>query len=1044
MPDKMHPIPFQNLLKWIYTEYVNHKTIFGIPSKKFYLSKNHNNEIIFGEALDSPIGPAAGPHTQLTQNILTSYLVGGRFFELKTVQKLDDLKIDKPCIDAADEGYNVEWSQELSLDESYAEYVKAWFLIHLLKSLFELSHSERGFVFNMSVGYDLDGIKTERMDRFIEELKDASKNELFENYKSYLTGLLQDSSTIKLLKSNFDISEIQYQQIIHTVENISPAISNSVTLSTMHGCPPDEIEAIAKYLTMEKNLHTYVKLNPTLLGFDFVKDTLHQLGYKYISLDISSFEHDLQYEDAIPMLKRLQQFANEHHRTFGIKLSNTLGVKNTLTALPGNDMYMSGRSLFPLTIPLAEKIATEFNGDINISYSGGANNNNIMEILSTGIKPITVVTDLLKPGGYLRLAQIAETIEKNDFKIERNNEINLDRLRLLAKNSFVDKNYFKDKREIKTIKIPQKLPVFDCYTAPCQEACPIHQDVAAYIKLVEQKRYEEAYELIISRNPLPHITGYICDHQCMYHCTRWDYDEPVLIRDLKREAALNGYESYLKKFNTYSFTNQNGIRVAIIGAGPSGLSAAFFLAKAGFDITIFEKEMNAGGIVQNVLPRFRLPKEAIEKDIAFIEEHGIRFVFGSDPNYSFQKLKKEGFQYIYVAIGAGLSNKIPLEGTHENIFGALELLKDHHNAQIFNLGKSVAVIGGGNSAMDSARAVTRYDEVEKVYLIYRRTKEQMPADKEEFYAALEDGVEFRELLLPVKFENGILTCQKMKLDEIGTDGRKNVIPIENEFEVIQIDSVISAIGEHVDKEYLSRNKIRMAHNAAVVNESNETATENIFIGGDALRGPSTVVESIADGKKTAEAIIKKEFPELKSEPIKNYFADDKKLLEDIERRKGAITSQNSSDLFMEASRCLGCNYICNKCVEVCPNRANVAVESPYGMFVDKYQILHLDALCNECGNCETFCPYQGKPYKEKPTLFNSESDFNKSRNNGFFITQYNNQITAQIRWKYERGAIVFNESGAVVKSSFFEQKEIETLSQWVINIYRNYSYLINV
>jgi len=162
----------------------------------------------------------------------------------------------------------------------------------------------------------------------------------------------------------------------------------------------------------------------------------------------------------------------------------------------------------------------------------------------------------------------------------------------------------------------------------------------------------------------------------------------------------------------------------------------------------------------------------------------------------------------------------------------------------------VAVIGGGNSAMDSARAAIRYKGVGKVYLIYRRTVGQMPADKEEFYAALGEGVEFKELLLPEKFDGNILTCRKMKLGESGKDGRLSVEPLPDQTEEIQIDSVISAIGEHVDKEFLQRNRIRMAHNKVVVNGNNETVIENVFIGGDALRGPSTIVESIADSRKS--------------------------------------------------------------------------------------------------------------------------------------------------------------------------------------------------
>lgn len=1041
MSDKMQPIPFGRLINWVYSEYSTNKTIFGIPSLKFHISKSKNDDKIFGEELETPIGPAAGPHTQLAQNIISSYLVGGRFFELKTVQKLDNLKIDKPCIDASDEGYNVEWSQELSLNESYSEYLKAWFLIHLLKELLGLSQSERGFVFNMSVGYDLDGIKTERMNRFIDELKDASKNKLFADHKSELKNLLNSSTTVELLAKEFGISENRQKNIIEKIEKISPNISNSVTLSTMHGCPPQEIESIAKYLIQEKALHTYVKLNPTLLGYDFVNDTLHKLGFKYINLDRNSFDHDLQYKDAIPMLNRLRAFASANNRVFGIKLSNTLGVKNTLRTLPGDDMYMSGRSLFPLTVNLAHKLADEFNGEINISYSGGANFNNIQEILQTGIRPITFATELLKPGGYQRLTQITEAAEKNYLKIGRGNKINLSVLKTLAEVSLSDRNYSKEKHDVSSIKISKSLPVFDCFIAPCQEACPIHQDVASYIRLVEQKRYTDAYELIVTKNPLPHITGYICDHQCMYHCTRWDYDEPVLIRDLKKEAAEKGYSSYLNKFKTEFYKNQNNIKVAIIGAGPSGLSAAYFLAKAGFDVTIFEKEMSAGGIVQNVLPRFRLPKEAIEKDIEFIEKHGIRFIFGMDPNFSNEKLKKEGFKYIYIAIGAEESNKIQIEGDGKNIFNAIEFLHDYNTSPGNKLGETVAVIGGGNSAMDSARAAKRHEGVRKVYLIYRRTKEEMPADKEELYAALEDKVELKELLLPVKFENGVLTCQKMMLDKIGADGRRYVVPIEGMFENIQINSVISAIGESVDTEFLTKNKIPLERNKAIVNNSNETMIKNVFIGGDALRGPSTVVQSIADGKITAEAIIQKEKLDHLQPPAKNYITIDQTLSSDIGKRKGLVTEQNYSDLFAEAGRCLGCNFICNKCVEVCPNRANVVIKTNSLLFNNTNQILHLDALCNECGNCETFCPYESAPYKEKITLYWSEEEFKNGSNDGFFIRENNKKIMVDVRWRKEHGTVLFDKDGNV-KSSFGNEDGIENLVQLIRTVQNDYSFLI--
>ncbi len=1040
MSDKMVPVPFKVLCEWILSEYANHKTLFGIPDSKFFKPSGKAGMDLFGEHIETAVGPAAGPHTQLTQNILSSYLTGGRFIELKTVQKLDDLKIDKPCIDASDECYNVEWSQELSLDESFDEYVKSWILIHFVKEIFGLSHNPRGFIFNMSVGYDLAGIKTERMNRFIDELIDAGGNKLFCTYKNLIAEFITEGSSKKILAEHFSLSEEDISGILKKIENISPLISNSVTLSTMHGCPPQEIEAIARYLIAEKKLNTYVKLNPTLLGYDFVKSVLSGLGYKEIELDISSFEHDLKYDDAVPMIKRLKIFAAENNLVFGIKLSNTLGVKNKKKLLPGSDMYMSGRSLFPLTINLANKIAAEFNGDINISYSGGANSENIHDILSAGIAPVTLATDLLKPGGYFRLNEIskyADTVKQQESSVKK---IDLDELSALAGRSLRNKFYSKEKRQIESIKTAEEIPLFDCFMAPCQQACPIHQDVASYIKLVEEERYEDAYELIVSKNPLPHITGYICDHQCMYHCTRWDYDEPVLIRALKTEAALKGFDSYIAKFKNNFTADADNIKVAVIGAGPSGLSAAYFLAKSGFDVTIFEKEMNAGGIVKNVLPKFRLPEEAIQKDIEFIERHGIKFIFGAEPDFSIKKLKREGYKYIYIAVGADLPNNLELEG--ENIFDAIPFLKDFREEKNLRLGKTVAVIGGGNSAMDSARAAKRCGGVENVYLIYRRSRTEMPADKEEFYAALDDRVEFLELLQPANFENGILKCQRMELGEIGKDGRRISVPLRDEFIELQIDSLISAVGEHADTALLEMNGIVAA--SKNISESNETNLENVFIGGDFLRGPSTVVQAIADGRKSADAIIRKEKASSAEVKNENYFIDGRNVIDAYESRKGIISHESLSNLHSESVRCLGCNLLCNKCVEVCPNRANIPIITKSSLMKDINQIVHLDSLCNECGNCETFCPYNGAPYKAKLTYFSAEKDFEAGSNDGFYFKKMGGNKLCRLRIRGKEENIVFSEADTINDSAFEKSGEINKAIELIKAIKKNYSYLLSI
>ncbi|MGA7162253.1 MAG: putative selenate reductase subunit YgfK, partial [Bacteroidota bacterium] len=940
---------------------------------------------------------------------------------------------------------------ELTLAQSYEEYLKAWFALHLLNDVFHFSPLGKGaFVFNMSVGYTLDGIKTERMNAFIDALKDSSTHSLFRAYKS----IIKDQSMAGVL-SHFIESDDARKQCVQKIEDISPFVAGSVTLSTMHGCPSDEIEEIAKYFIREKGLHTYVKLNPTLLGYDAVNDILQSLGYRYISLEREAFMHDLQFTDAVQMVKRLKDFSAVHKKTFGIKLSNTLGVRNTKHTLAGDQMYMSGRSLFPVTINLAHKLAETFDGSLNISFSGGVTINNVEKIFDAGLSPITLVTDLLKPGGYSRLFQMAEKLENN--MVRRGNftgTIDLTKLKALAEGCLTDEGYRKSKREIESVKVSMKLEKFDCYIAPCAVACPIHQDVGEYIRLVEEERYADAFEVIVDKNPLPHITGYICDHQCMNKCTRWDYDGPVQIRDLKKVAAERGFEEYLQRFKNNSSHPKNHIPVAIVGAGPSGLAAGYFLAKSGFDITIFEQRDRAGGTVQHVIPEFRLPQSAIDDDVEFIKRHGVKFEFDSMKDFSVRQLKADGFKYIYLAIGAPKPNHLPLTGNNKNIIDGVDFLKQFRDNAPIQLAKKVAVVGGGNSAMDAARGALRIRGVEKLYLIYRRTKEFMPADKEEFDAALREGAIFRELLLPIDFTGNALTCQKMQLAESGPDGRRRVIPIENEFETIETDSVISAIGENVDTANLRQNAIPYDERKRVnvVRETNETMVENVYIGGDALRGPSTVVESIADGKKAAEAIIQKEHLEsVETLKLNSFFQTDNRMKDLLIARGNVITkSTNTGQNFLstkEASRCLGCSFVCDKCVEVCPNRANVALR--IGEFKNIAQILHLDALCNECGDCETFCPYTvGSPYKNKTTLFWNEKELLESSNDGFYLDTRNlpqNHFTAMVRFNGETGTMVCDSKGTLLRCSLqgsHTSPELATFARIIANVVTEHSYLL--
>jgi len=235
MTDRMRTLPFDALLHWIETELEAERSIFGIPRELFFVPRDDAPfaTTLFGHHLAAPVGPAAGPHTQLTQNILSAWLCGGRFIELKTVQIMDELEIPRPCIDMEDEGYNVEWSQELRLHESLDEYVKAWVLIRTLRRLLGFEETQFGTIFNMSVGYNLEGILSPPMQRFMDRLEDAS-----EEIESIASGLRNRSPFADL--------------------EVPSRIVDSVTLSTMHGCPPDEIEKIARYLIEERVLHTTV------------------------------------------------------------------------------------------------------------------------------------------------------------------------------------------------------------------------------------------------------------------------------------------------------------------------------------------------------------------------------------------------------------------------------------------------------------------------------------------------------------------------------------------------------------------------------------------------------------------------------------------------------------------------------------------------------------------------------------------------------------------------------------------------------------------
>ena len=996
MSDIMTPIPFDRLMNRILVEH-QEGAVFGM--QKCYQAKNLQPNTLFGRKLEGQIGPAAGPNTQLAQNIVASYYGGARFFELKTVQKMDGRElaacVAKPCITAEDECYNCEWSTELEVPQAYSEYVKAWFACKVMAKEYDLGDPD-AFQFNISVGYDLEGIKLPKVDRFINEMKDAKDTEIFKECKAWLL-------------ANLD----RFQKVTkEDVEAIQSEIINSVTVSTLHGCPPSEIEAIASYLIQEKHLHTFVKCNPTLLGYETARAILDEMGYDYIAFTDFHFKDDLQYSDAVPMLKRLQELAKGLNLNFGVKITNTFPVDVKNNELPSQEMYMSGKSLFALSMSVAKMLTRDFNGSLRISFSGGADYFNIERIVEAGIWPVTMATTLLKTGGYLRFIQMAELLEKDLAKPWE--KVDLSLVEKMIADAKKDKHMVKPVKPLPNRKSEKKVPLVDCFTMPCRDRCPIHQDITSYGRLVNEGKFKEALEVILDKNPLPFMTGNICTHTCQSACTRNHYETDVQIRTNKLIAARGGYDAVLPGLKQEGAVQK---KVGVIGAGPAGISAAFFLARAGVEVHVYDKDAVAGGVVANVIPGFRIPAEEIQKDVNLAKQYGAQFHLGQEVNDIDAFRKENNFDAVIVAIGA--HKEAPLVLEKGEAYNALHFLADFkaQDGKV-NLGKNVVVVGAGNTAMDVARAAKRNAGVENVYLVYRRTKRYMPADQEELEEAIEEGVIFQELLAPFTHENGKLLCHRMLLSDIDASGRRSV---KESDEVVEIpcDTVIASIGEKVDGSFYEKNGITVTDKGLPVlkKETNETSVAGVYAAGDGAFGASVIVKAIADAKLACEAILNKTI----GTDRPSETTDEK-----IYAKKGNL--QEPEKGLNPDKRCLACDHICENCCDVCPNRANFAIKVPG---VEMHQIIHVDYMCNECGNCETFCPYDSAPYKEKFTLFHRAEEMEDSTNDGFAFVDNDGNAIVRV------GGEKMNYKVGDKNTKLFYR-----LAELVDTVYNDYSYLL--
>ena len=1025
MHEAFRPVPLDVLARWIFRDLAGADTVLGIPRQNLAVPGPRLASTLLGRPLGAPMGVAAGPHTQLAQNIAAAWLCGARFIELKTVQVKDELEVSRPCIDAADETYNCEWSQELKLEQSFAEYLNAWVLVHALAHALRLSGPAA--LFNMSVGYDLSGIQSPSVQRFIARMRDA---------RDALPAAVE-----AVARAYPAVREI----------DIPSCISDHVTLSTMHGCPPAEIERIARYLLLELGVHTWVKLNPTLLGPERLRGLLNEQGGFDIEVPDSAFAHDPAFPEAMAMVESLARAAEGRPQSFGLKLGNTLEVVNRRPVFPPGEkmMYLSGRALHPLTVALAERVTAAM-GRVPISFAGGADALNFPELVADGLTPVTVCTDLLRPGGYARLSQYLANL---DAAMARSGADDLaSYVAATSAGRGAAANLARHAREVAgagryarrerplAFKGERRLGPFDCIAAPCQEACPAHQDIPGYLWLVAHGRPSQAMEVILRTNPQPGVTGSICEHPCTERCVRNYYDAPLLIREVKRFAFEHGH------VHAEHPGPPRGVTVAIVGAGPAGLAAAYYLARMGIDPVVYEARERVGGMVTGVIPGYRLSPPAIGGDLARLRELGVRIELGKavGRDVALDELRRQ-HRFVFLAAGAQRGKRLGVPGQESE--GVLDALGFLHRVQARTdpgIGRRVLVVGGGNTAMDAARAARRVvGKGGQVTLVYRRTRADMPADPGEVRDCELEGIGLSTLLAPsrVVVEGERVTglaCTPMKPGERDASGRPSPVASGAAEVILSADTVIVAVGQELDPEFLGGLAVARRRDGTIQVDpaTRETSVPGLFAGGDAARGAASVIKAVADGRAVAEAIGARCGLALPPEPRLDKGARPAELLArkalqalpqavpvlPVAQRGGfaeVVQGLGAEVAAAEAARCLDCDELCSLCVTVCPNRAmqayatsalSVALPAlvvrrgklePAGATVlavsQPVQVLKIGDLCNECGNCDTFCPAAGAPHRAKPTFWLDEQGFREAQGDAFRLERANGAVILSAR-----------------------------------------------
>lgn len=514
--------------------------------------------------------------------------------------------------------------------------------------------------------------------------------------------------------------------------------------------------------------------------------------------------------------------------------------------------------------------------------------------------------------------------------------------------------------------------IMEQLAAPCKDACPAHVPAQAYVRKIAERNFKRAYELVVGAAPLMGVCGQVCSRPCESACTRGVTGREIPIRDLKRFILEYGKKNNWKP--NIEKAPKNNKKVAVIGSGPAGITCAFHLAKAGYTVTVFEKENVLGGMLRYAIPDFRMDKSAIDDDIGILKELGVTFktgvCFGKD--ITAESLKKDGFDAVFAGIGAqaGRLPGVPGEDS-EGIINAIDFLKDVYDGKKVSVGKRVVVLGGGFTAVDAARTARRLG-AQEVYIAYRRTRDEMPATGDEIIEAEEEGVRIMYLVAPTEIvsENGKCSAIKMKtqvLEEADNSGRRRPVGVNDADFALPCDLIISAVGQKPDAAGLNTDKYGM-----ISVDGNMSVDGFVYSGGDAVE-VRNIISAIADGHKAAYCIDKSlsggkpailytgEYPKVSADAVLRrnpYFTDGEGI--DLAAKSGAerirdfkpfIRVMSEEEAVEEASRCLkcGCGEGCELCKNICTDFAISNTEEPDWVVVDENK-------CVACGMCYNRCP----------------------------------------------------------------------------------------